>query len=206
MAISRKVQSGWIWSNFQFVPHAPSPQIPTTPMANPTPAIQLLTFCILRSRAISISTFSPLTWSSVAEASTSIKPLSDPPGLIPLATLALPLFDRVELRLGNRERPLYQYSTPWPPMNATRAVHSRYGWRPRGEARLNAVIRESDETEASVRMCRDDCVWMVARVRAAREAEGRSARDGRVMVVSVYDVPLLESATIPIDRTTRSSC
>lgn len=30
---------------------------------------------------------------------------------------------------------------------------------------------------------------MVERVRAAREAEGRSASEGRVMVVSVYDVP-----------------
>ena len=50
---------------------------------------------------------------------------------------------------------------------------------------MKAVMRDKDEMEARVRMCRVDCVWMVASVREAREAEGRSARDGRVMFVRV---------------------
>lgn len=50
-------------------------------------------------------------------------------------------------------------------------------------------MRDSDEMEARVRICRVDFVWMVERVREAMEAEGRRAREGRVMVVSVYEVP-----------------
>lgn len=112
-------------------------------------------------------------------------PLSEPPGLAPPTTLAaFPLLERL-LRLGNLESPLYQYSTPWPPMKATSAVHSKYGWRPRGEARVKAVMSDNEEMEANVRICRVDCVWIVERVREARDAEGRRARDGRVMLVSV---------------------
>jgi len=50
---------------------------------------------------------------------------------------------------------------------------------------VKAVRSDSDEMEARVRICRVDRVWIVASVRAAREAEGRRARDGRVMVVRV---------------------
>ncbi len=36
---------------------------------------------------------------------------------------------------------------------------------------------------ARVRIWRVEAVWMVIRVREARDAEGRRARDGRVMVL-----------------------
>ena len=60
---------------------------------------------------------------------------------------------------------------------------------PRGEAKLYAVIRDKEEREARVRIWRVEVVWMVVRVREAREAEGRRARDGRVMVERLYDTP-----------------
>jgi hypothetical protein len=41
--------------------HAPSPQMPTTPMRNPRPLTSARTPCTLLSLLISISTFSPLT-------------------------------------------------------------------------------------------------------------------------------------------------
>lgn len=50
---------------------------------------------------------------------------------------------------------------------------------------MYAVMREREEMDASVRIWRVDFVWMVERVREAREAEGRRARDGRVMLVRV---------------------
>lgn len=50
------------------------------------------------------------------------------------------------------------------------------------------MINDSEEMEANVRIWRVDCVWIVERVRAASEAEGKSARDGR-MFVRVYEVP-----------------
>jgi hypothetical protein len=46
-------------------------------------------------------------------------------------------------------------------------------------------MSDREEMDARVRICRVDRVWMVASVRAAREAEGRRAREGRVIVVSV---------------------
>ena len=54
---------------------------------------------------------------------------------------------------------------------------------PRGDARLYAVIRDNEETEARVRRWRVDLVWIVERVRDARAAEGRTAREGRAMVL-----------------------
>jgi hypothetical protein len=146
---------------------APSPQIPTTPIANPTPLTKLLIPCTLRSLIISISTFSPLI------PSTSTYPDSLP----------------FPFRLGNREKPLYQYSTPWPPRNAASAVHSKYGCLPRAEASEYAVMSESEETEARVSIWRVERVWMVERAREALEAEGRRAREGRVMVVRLYETP-----------------
>jgi len=53
---------------------------------------------------------------------------------------------------------------------------------PRDDARLYAVMSDREETDARVRICRVDEVWMVDRVRDALEAEGRRARDGRVIV------------------------
>ena len=51
------------------------------------------------------------------------------------------------------------------------------------------MSNERDEMVARVRICWVDFVWIVVRVREAREAEGSRARDGRVMLVRVYDVP-----------------
>lgn len=114
-------------------------------------------------------------------------PLSEPP--VGLGTLALALPPLVLLlrllTLGNLDSPLNQYSTPWPPMKETSAVQRRYGCRPRGEASVNAVMSEREEMEANVRIWRVDFVWMVESVREARDADGSSARDGRVMLVKV---------------------
>lgn len=52
-----------------------------------------------------------------------------------------------------------------------------------GDARVKAVSREIEETEARERIWRVDFSWMSERVRAARAAEGRTAREGRVIVV-----------------------
>jgi len=60
---------------------------------------------------------------------------------------------------------------------------------PREEESEYAVSNERDEMVARVRICWVDFVWIVVRVREAREAEGSRARDGRVMLVRVYDVP-----------------
>jgi hypothetical protein len=54
---------------------------------------------------------------------------------------------------------------------------------------VKAVIKDSEEIEAKVSICRVDWVWMVFSVREARAAEGRRAREGRVMDEIVYDVP-----------------
>ena len=78
---------------------------------------------------------------------------------------------------------MYQYSTPCPPRNATNAVHSRYGCLPRAEASEYAVMSDSEETDASVRIWRVERVWMWASAREALEAEGRRAREGSVIVV-----------------------
>jgi len=55
---------------------------------------------------------------------------------------------------------------------------------------VNAVIKDRDEIEARVSICRVDCVWIVVKVRDAKEADGRSAREGRVIEARVYDVPV----------------
>ncbi len=52
----------------------------------------------------------------------------------------------------------------------------------RGDARVKAVMREIEEMDARVRICRVDFSWIVVRVLLAREAEGRKASDGRVTV------------------------
>lgn len=44
------------------------------------------------------------------------------------------------------------------------------------------MTRDREEMEARVRMRAVERSWMVARARAAREAEGRRAREGRVIV------------------------
>ena len=44
-------------------------------------------------------------------------------------------------------------------------------------------MRERELIEARVRMWRVERSWMVLRVRRARAAEGRRAREGRVMEV-----------------------
>lgn len=54
---------------------------------------------------------------------------------------------------------------------------------------MNAVIKDKEEIEARVSICRVDCVWIVFRVRDARDADGRSASEGSVMDARVYDVP-----------------
>ena len=56
---------------------------------------------------------------------------------------------------------------------------------PREDANEYAVSSDRDEIVARVRIWRVDFVWIVVRVREAREAEGRRARDGRVMLVRV---------------------
>jgi len=50
-------------------------------------------------------------------------------------------------------------------------------------------MSESEEMEASVRICRVDFCWMLVRVREARAAEGRSASAGSVIVLRLYDTP-----------------
>ncbi len=50
---------------------------------------------------------------------------------------------------------------------------------------MNAVINDRDDIEARVRICRVDCVWIVVKVRDAKEADGRRASEGRVMDASV---------------------
>ena len=56
---------------------------------------------------------------------------------------------------------------------------------PRGDASEYAVSSERDEMVARVRIWRADFVWIVVRVREARAAEGRRARDGSVILVRV---------------------
>jgi hypothetical protein len=46
-----------------------------------------------------------------------------------------------------------------------------------------AVMSDSEETDASVRIWRVERVWMWASAREALEAEGRRAREGSVIVV-----------------------
>lgn len=60
---------------------------------------------------------------------------------------------------------------------------------PRAGAREYAVMSESEATEARVRIWRVERVWMQDRARAAFEAEGRRAREGRVIVVRLYETP-----------------
>lgn len=48
---------------------------------------------------------------------------------------------------------------------------------------MYAVMSDSDDTDARVRIWRVDFVWMMDRVCDAFAAEGSSARDGRVMVL-----------------------
>ena len=55
----------------------------------------------------------------------------------------------------------------------------------RREASVNAVMRESEEIDARVRQVRVVDVWRAVRVWRAVEAEGRSARVGRVKVLRV---------------------
>lgn len=54
---------------------------------------------------------------------------------------------------------------------------------------MNAVTRESEEIDASVRVARVVDSWRALSVREAEVADGRRASVGRVMVDSVYDVP-----------------
>ena len=54
---------------------------------------------------------------------------------------------------------------------------------------MKAVRRDREEIEARVSICRVDCVWIVVKVRDAREADGRRASEGRVIDARVYDVP-----------------
>lgn len=60
---------------------------------------------------------------------------------------------------------------------------------PRAEASEYAVMSESEATEARVSIWRVERTWMLDRARAAFEAEGRRARDGRVIVVRLYETP-----------------
>ena len=50
-------------------------------------------------------------------------------------------------------------------------------------------MSESDATDARVSIWRVERIWMLDRARAAFEAEGRRARDGRVIVVRLYETP-----------------
>lgn len=43
------------------------------------------------------------------------------------------------------------------------------------------MIRDNEEMDANVSICRVDCVWIVVRVREARDAEGRRAREGKII-------------------------
>ena len=54
---------------------------------------------------------------------------------------------------------------------------------------MNAVSKDREEMEARVSICRVECVWIVFKVRDAREADGRRASEGRVIEARVYDVP-----------------
>jgi hypothetical protein len=47
------------------------------------------------------------------------------------------------------------------------------------------VIKDKEEIEAKVSICLVDWVWIVVKVRDAREADGRSAREGRTTDWSV---------------------
>jgi hypothetical protein len=50
-------------------------------------------------------------------------------------------------------------------------------------------MRDREEIDAKVSTWRVVAVWIRARVREAEEAVGRRARDGRVMVEMVYEMP-----------------
>lgn len=50
-------------------------------------------------------------------------------------------------------------------------------------------MSEREETAARVSIWRVEAVWMVERVRAAVDADGRRAREGNVMVVRLYETP-----------------
>lgn len=57
------------------------------------------------------------------------------------------------------------------------------------EARVKAVIKLRDETEARVNVVRVVADWRVVSWALAAEALGRRARVGRVRWARVYDVP-----------------
>ncbi len=51
------------------------------------------------------------------------------------------------------------------------------------------MIRDKEEMDAKVRTWRVVAVWIWLRVREAEEAVGRRARDGRVIVEMLYEMP-----------------
>ena len=54
------------------------------------------------------------------------------------------------------------------------------------------MTSESEEMDASVRIWRVERVWMEERAREALAAEGRSASEGSVIVVRLYETPCSE--------------
>lgn len=54
-------------------------------------------------------------------------------------------------------------------------------------------MREREEIDASVRICRVDVCWIVVRVREARVAEGSVDKEGRVRVEREYEIPWISN-------------
>jgi len=67
---------------------------------------------------------------------------------------------------------------------------------PRGEARRNAVTRQTEEVRERLTTDLKAFFWMSERVRAAADAEGRSCSAGIVTVERVYDTPCVMSVSI----------
>lgn len=66
------------------------------------------------------------------------------------------------------------------------------------------MTSESEEMDASVRIWRVERVWMEERAREALAAEGRSASEGSVIVVRLYETPCSEpGVSVYVRRTNK---